>query len=233
MTLFQKPIGDQEEGTEGPEGQVSVNLNEEQQEQPGDNPRIKISSIMRPEKLKKSESKTKASEKHRETKKPPMEIVEVEEEDEEGGEGEDGEEEYKGEPLGVTSKPLSYMDNSKSFKSQKDKRNSRGGMVPILLGIIVSVGLAAFMMFQLAPTKAQFNEQQARIDTLEASITSIQETVIGMDGILTNVVNTMGEYAKKPYVDGQFTNLGNDILVLREGTNTILGRLTDILEELD
>lgn len=78
------------------------------------------------------------------------------------------------------------------------KSGATGGLnwTQILISCIISIVIAAVIVFQIAPSKGAIGTLQADMVTLSDQIALQQQTISNEAARTDNIINTMGEYAK-------------------------------------
>ena len=141
--------------------------------------------------------------------------------------------------------PVSYM-------SPPSKSGGGSNLASALIAVVISVALCAFLIFQLTPTKMDFNTLANQVNGLSATAGTLQASLDSQSTRIDNITSTMGDYLEEgdiPDVDSLESNLASlqsklDALTTRvatletgtstgTGAGTTTGKVSLIHENLD
>jgi len=112
----------------------------------------------------------------------------------------------------------------------KGKRKDKSSALKLILPIFVSVVLAALMVYQFAPNKAEFNSLAASSEGVQNSVASVVQGLTYEAGRVDNIVTKMGTYALRTeltgYVsDGELASLRTEIEILNGYIDSLESRI--------
>lgn len=131
---------------------------------------------------------------------------------------------------------LTFVEKKNPMGNRGEERGINLSTVQALIPIIVSALVTIFIVFQMAPSKADFQAQGEDISSLTDSISGLTSQMSSDSTTLGNVVATMGGYAKKSELDSLKDIPGQVDSKLATLSGEIDGKLDDfeaILEELE
>jgi len=121
-------------------------------------------------------------------KKPPIKISELNKHEED--------EHKRGD--------LTYIGGDEEKEKGKGKFTLQG-LPQILLSSVISISIAAFLIFQLAPGKGDFRTLEDELAGLSGVVTGLEGKSGSTIGRLEAMIATMGEYTKKTELGGYAT----------------------------